>query len=96
MVELYKLTCSSGFNNFLDQAMKTYLVCGPTIANTQKRLLSEKSLAMKSALTITIVMEMAVLESQNVKKAGSALELLSSEILICCYHPKMTETILSI
>ena len=60
--------CSCDFGDFLDQALRDRFVCGLANANTQRRLLSEKDLTLKRAVTIATAMEMAVLEPSDVKK----------------------------
>lgn len=59
---------SCDFGDFLDQALWDCFVCGLVKTNTQRRLLSEKDLTLKKAVTITTAMEMAVLESSDSKK----------------------------
>ena len=74
IIELRELARSCDFGDFLDQALRDCFVCGLVNASTQRQLLSEKELSLKRALTIATAMEMAVLESRDVKKTASALE----------------------
>ena len=56
MIELRKLKCSCDFGDFLNQVL------------WNRYLLSEKDLTLKRAVMVATAMEMAVLESLEVKK----------------------------
>ena len=53
--------------------LRDRFVCGLANINVQERLLSEKDLILKRAVAVATAMEMAVLESSDVKKTASGL-----------------------
>uniref|UniRef100_A0A3P9MT26 Retrotransposon gag domain-containing protein n=1 Tax=Poecilia reticulata TaxID=8081 RepID=A0A3P9MT26_POERE len=68
MAELRKLLQHCDFKTGLDVALRDRLVCGMHCSSTQKRLLSEKELDLKTALELANSMETAAKGASELQK----------------------------
>ena len=67
IAELRKLTIHCEFKGFLEEALRDRFVCGLTDSGIRKRLLTEKKLDLKSAISLAKNMENAKTQNRNME-----------------------------